>query len=155
MSPHPLMRTPPPPLTQPAAIGGCLALGSAYVLSLYLVETDLPRSHPSTIKRRIAAVSVATICAPLLLRCLASTAETGMLFAQPLLHHIGVQGGGQWEAALRPLLLNAMLFAGPLLQRALDGELLPTKEDVTEATSSLVRSSPPSVCVRVSLPPPL
>ena len=114
-------------LSLEAALGGCSAIATAYVASLYLVtprsadraESARVLAEPSVVRRRMAAVCLATALAPAVLAGLAEVHTGGV----GLLETVGLRVDQPVGAVLRPLAINVLLFAGPLLQLALDGEV--------------------------------
>lgn len=96
----------------------CLCIGIAYVAPFYL-KRNHARSHPSTIKFRMASTAATCLVAwmPLCWQLQKkATSAHGLLL--PLL---GLRSKGLLQAVIQPLLLTASLFMGPLLQTALSG----------------------------------
>ncbi|XP_033106392.1 CAAX prenyl protease 2-like [Anneissia japonica] len=97
----------------------CLLLAIMYVGSLYVCGIQLPRDHPKTVTRRIAAVTIVCVIAPIFLLFIGQ--PTGQ--DQPvrwLWHWLGIRWEGFFLAATLPLLLTMILFLGPLSMAIVD-----------------------------------
>jgi prenyl protein peptidase len=99
-------------LSLDGAILASLGMAGSFVLSLYLADGGKPRNHPSTIRRRILAVTAVTASSPAILWLLADTTPT----LSSLLHTIGFKYRGLLSAILTPAALVLVLYAGPILQ---------------------------------------
>lgn len=102
----------------PSASLVCLGLATAYVSAIYVFDRGhAPSTHPSSIRRRMAGVAVAS---------LGAGAGAAMLARVDARDAMRVLGLGIEPLTLgnvvRPLLANMVLFAGPLLQALLDGQ---------------------------------
>lgn len=100
-----------------SSVAACLGLSCSFVLSLYMADVGLPRDHPRTIKRRITAVSIVTLCSPLVLLFLSDSFSF-----HRLLPTLGIQLHGLLPAILAPLGLVLLLYIGPILQNLTSGE---------------------------------
>ncbi|XP_056298558.1 CAAX prenyl protease 2 [Pseudoliparis swirei] len=96
----------------------CLLLACAYVGSLYVWRSDLPRDHPTVIKRRFTSVLVVSGLSPLFV--LAWREFTDVRTGPSLLALMGIRLEGLIPAVLLPLALTMVLFLGPLMQLAMD-----------------------------------
>ncbi|KAI1898530.1 hypothetical protein AGOR_G00073310 [Albula goreensis] len=96
----------------------CLVLSCSYVGSLYVWRSDLPRDHPSVIKRRFTSVLVVSALSPVFVW--AWKELTGVRPGPSLLALMGIRLEGILTAATLPLLLTMVLFLGPLIQLAVD-----------------------------------
>ncbi|XP_035263396.1 CAAX prenyl protease 2-like isoform X2 [Anguilla anguilla] len=96
----------------------CLVLACSYVGSLYVWRSDLPRDHPSVIKRRFTSVLVVSALSPVFVW--AWKEVTGVRTGHSLLALMGIRLEGMVPAAILPLLLTMVLFLGPLIQLAID-----------------------------------
>ncbi|XP_068612019.1 CAAX prenyl protease 2 [Brachionichthys hirsutus] len=96
----------------------CLLLACSYVGSLYVWKSDLPRDHPTVIKRRFTSVLVVSGLSPLFV--LAWREFTGIRTGPSLLALMGMRFEGLVPAIVLPLLLTMVLFLGPLTQLLLD-----------------------------------
>ncbi|KAJ8405381.1 hypothetical protein AAFF_G00318540 [Aldrovandia affinis] len=96
----------------------CLVLACSYVGSLYVWRSDLPRDHPSVIKRRFTSVLVVSALSPVFVW--AWKELTGVRAGHSLLALMGIRLEGIVPAATLPLLLTMVLFLGPLIQLAID-----------------------------------
>ncbi|CAM9259522.1 unnamed protein product [Pylaiella littoralis] len=92
----------------------CWLASITFVTGLYLVPARLrrlPRSDPSQIRARLAAVSCITCVTVLVTRILARPVEDGL----PLRRWIGVGTNRLGPALVLPVLLTCCLFLGPLV----------------------------------------
>ncbi|KAJ8281813.1 hypothetical protein COCON_G00043320 [Conger conger] len=96
----------------------CLVLACSYVGSLYVWRSDLPRDHPSVIKRRFTSVLVVSALSPVFVWTWKEV--TGVRPGHSLLALMGIRLEGVVPAAILPLLLTMALFLGPLIQLAID-----------------------------------
>lgn len=96
----------------------CLLLACSYVGSLYIWRSDLPRDHPTVIKRRFTSVLVVSGLSPLFVW--AWREFTGVRTVPSLLALMGIRCEGLIPAIIFPLLLTMVLFLGPLMQLAMD-----------------------------------
>lgn len=98
----------------------CVSIGITYVAPFYL-KTNSARNHPSTIKFRMASTAATCLVAwtPLYWRIHKQKAPAHQL----LLPLLGIRQKGLLQAIIQPSLLTASLFAGPLLQKLLSGQL--------------------------------
>lgn len=94
------------------AVIACFGFASSFVLSLYLADVGLPRDHPTTIRRRIFAVSMFTICSPLALTFLADNTLT----LSSTLTGLGLKWTGVMPSTVLPIVLVLLLYLGPILQ---------------------------------------
>ena len=101
------------------ALVASLGLGCIFVLSLYVVDPGLPRDHPTTIRRRIAAILCTCLAAPGYLWLWSDGAASG---GTPLLDVLGIRWVGLLQAFGYPLLLVAVLYAGPIVQHVTSDE---------------------------------
>ncbi|XP_071962871.1 CAAX prenyl protease 2-like [Antedon mediterranea] len=97
----------------------CLLLAIIYVSSLYVCGIKLPRDHPKTVKRRIAAVIIVCIIAPILLLYLGQPTSKDQQ-VKGLWVWLGMRLDGFLVAATLPLLLTMILFLGPLTMTVID-----------------------------------
>uniref|UniRef100_A0A1A8MM34 CAAX prenyl protease 2 n=1 Tax=Nothobranchius pienaari TaxID=704102 RepID=A0A1A8MM34_9TELE len=96
----------------------CLLLACSYVGSLYVWRSDLPRDHPTVIKRRFTSVLIVSCLSPLFVW--AWREFTGVQTNSSLLALMGIRLDGLIPAIVLPLLLTMVLFLGPLMQLAID-----------------------------------
>uniref|UniRef100_A0A3Q2ZZS6 CAAX prenyl protease 2 n=1 Tax=Kryptolebias marmoratus TaxID=37003 RepID=A0A3Q2ZZS6_KRYMA len=96
----------------------CLLLACSYVGSLYVWKSDLPRDHPTVIKRRFTSVLIVSGLSPLFVW--AWREFTGIRTNPSLLALMGIRFEGLIPAVVLPLLLTMVLFLGPLMQLAID-----------------------------------
>ncbi|KAJ8246776.1 hypothetical protein GJAV_G00255280 [Gymnothorax javanicus] len=101
-----------------SSVLSCLVLACAYVGSLYVWRSDLPRDHPSVIKRRFTSVLVVSTLSPVFVWTWKEI--TGARPAHSLLALMGIRMEGIVAGAILPLLLTMALFLGPLIQLAID-----------------------------------
>ena len=99
-------------LSLSSAVLAALGFAGSFVLSLYLADVRLPRNHPTTIKRRIIAVSAVTVTSPLILTLLADSVPN----ITSVLNTLGFKWNSLLPAVLVPVGLILILYAGPLLQ---------------------------------------
>uniref|UniRef100_A0A3B4TKN9 CAAX prenyl protease 2 n=1 Tax=Seriola dumerili TaxID=41447 RepID=A0A3B4TKN9_SERDU len=96
----------------------CLLLACSYVGSLYVWRSDLPRDHPTVIKRRFTSVLIVSGLSPLFVW--AWREFTGVRTGPSLLALMGIRFEGLIPAVILPLVLTMVLFLGPLMQLAMD-----------------------------------
>ncbi|XP_070849296.1 CAAX prenyl protease 2 isoform X2 [Chaetodon trifascialis] len=96
----------------------CLMLACSYVGSLYVWRSDLPRDHPTVIKRRFTSVLIVSGLSPVFVW--AWREFTGVRTGPSLLALMGMRSEGLIPAIILPLLLTMVLFLGPLMQLAMD-----------------------------------
>ncbi|XP_053304973.1 CAAX prenyl protease 2 [Spea bombifrons] len=96
----------------------CLTLACSYVGSLYVWKSELPRDHPTVIKRRFTSVLIVSSLSPLFI-CVWKQL-TGIKTDASLLYLMGFRFEGIISATILPLLLTMILFLGPLVQLSLD-----------------------------------
>ncbi|XP_049584599.1 CAAX prenyl protease 2 [Syngnathus scovelli] len=96
----------------------CLLLACSYVGSLYVWRSELPRDHPTVIKRRFTSVLIVSGASPLFVW--AWREFTGIRMGPSLLAIMGIRFEGFVPAVIFPLLLTMVLFLGPLTQLAMD-----------------------------------
>ncbi|XP_041821440.1 CAAX prenyl protease 2 [Chelmon rostratus] len=96
----------------------CLMLACSYVGSLYVWRSDLPRDHPTVIKRRFTSVLIVSGLSPVFVW--AWREFTGVRTGPSLLALMGMRFDGLIPAIILPLLLTMVLFLGPLMQLAMD-----------------------------------
>ncbi|XP_060614353.2 CAAX prenyl protease 2 isoform X2 [Anolis sagrei] len=101
-----------------ASLFSCLGLACAYVGSLYVWKSHLPRDHPAVIKRRFTSVLIVSILSPLFIWIWKEV--TGIKPGTSLLALMGFRLEGIVPATLLPLLLTMVLFLGPLIQLSMD-----------------------------------
>uniref|UniRef100_UPI00398F7EF5 CAAX prenyl protease 2 isoform X3 n=1 Tax=Pristiophorus japonicus TaxID=55135 RepID=UPI00398F7EF5 len=101
-----------------ASAASCLLLACGYVGSLYVWRSQLPRDHPTVIKRRFTSVLIVSALSPLWLWMWRQ--HTGFKTGPPLLKLMGVHLEGIVAATCLPLLLTMVLFFGPLIQLVMD-----------------------------------
>ncbi|TFK11994.1 CAAX prenyl protease 2 [Platysternon megacephalum] len=101
-----------------AALLACLSLACAYVGSLYVWNSHLPRDHPAVIKRRFTSVLIVSGLSPLFVWLWKEL--TGIKPGISLLVLLGFRLEGIVPATLLPLLLTMVLFLGPLIQLSMD-----------------------------------
>lgn len=87
----------------------CFTLAVAYVGSLYIYPSNLPRDHNTTIKRRMFGVAVVCFLSPILVYILSSPNGNGYT----LTHWLGMHSTSFLSIVL-PLILTMVLFAGPI-----------------------------------------
>ena len=104
-------------LSLASAVAACFGYAASFVLSLYLGSVRLPRDHPTTVKRRVLAVSILTVLSPPSLLLLADNTP---LTLSDLLETIGVQYGGILFAIIYPVTVVSLLYLGSIIQRATD-----------------------------------
>ncbi|XP_066929469.1 CAAX prenyl protease 2-like [Clytia hemisphaerica] len=92
------------------AIISCLVLAVSYVGSLYLTKSTLPRDHPKTIKERILRVSIVCILGPIFVYFVMEEGKRNIFWML-----LGLHGNRILIAAIAPLILTIILFAGPLV----------------------------------------
>lgn len=100
------------------SVVSCLLLACSYVGSLYVWRSDLPRDHPTVIKRRFTSVLIVSGLSPLFVW--AWREFTGVRTGPSLLALMGMRFEGLIPAIILPLLLTMVLFLGPLMQLAMD-----------------------------------
>ncbi|XP_072345474.1 CAAX prenyl protease 2 isoform X2 [Scyliorhinus torazame] len=100
------------------SVVSCLLLACGYVGSLYVWRSQLPRDHPTVIKRRFTSVLIVSMLSPLWLWTWRQ--YTGFKTGPSLLMLMGVHLEGIIAAACLPLLLTMVLFLGPLIQLVMD-----------------------------------
>ncbi|XP_041864767.1 CAAX prenyl protease 2-like [Melanotaenia boesemani] len=96
----------------------CLLLACLYVGSLYVWRSNLPRDHPSVIKRRCASVLLVSALSP-------AVVKTWMHWDNVIVdvsvwELMGVRLEGLIPAAILPLLLTMVFYLGPLVHSAMD-----------------------------------
>ncbi|KAL6118877.1 rce1 [Pungitius sinensis] len=96
----------------------CLLLACSYVGSLYVWRSELPRDHPTVIKRRFTSVLIVSGLSPLFVW--AWREFTGVRTGPSLLALMGIRVEGLIPAIILPLMLTMVLFLGPLMQLAMD-----------------------------------
>uniref|UniRef100_A0AAQ4Q6G3 CAAX prenyl protease 2 n=1 Tax=Gasterosteus aculeatus aculeatus TaxID=481459 RepID=A0AAQ4Q6G3_GASAC len=96
----------------------CLLLACSYVGSLYVWRSELPRDHPTVIKRRFTSVLIVSGLSPLFVW--AWREFTGVRTVPSLLALMGIRFEGLIPAIMLPLMLTMVLFLGPLMQLAMD-----------------------------------
>lgn len=94
-----------------SAVAACLGLAGSFVLSLYLANGGKPRDHPTTVRRRITAVTMVTVTSPLLLYLLGDHPSL-----PSLMETLGFKTSALLRAVILPLILIPILYAGPILQ---------------------------------------
>ncbi|KAG1661309.1 hypothetical protein FOA52_008656 [Chlamydomonas sp. UWO 241] len=114
------------------ALAGCLAVTGAFVGALYVWRLPLPRSHPSTIRRRM--VSVAGACAVAWLPTYAALRKGARLPDA-----LGLTTAGLPASAALPLVLTATFFGGPLLLRLRDARPVAAARGVARAAAGWAR----------------
>lgn len=97
----------------------CIGLASAFVLSLYAVSPGLPRNHPVTVRRRIAAILCVSLLAPVYVWAWSSHSGDG---GEQLWRVLGWRLEGLLWAVASPLLLVLMAYLGPIVQLLSEGE---------------------------------
>ncbi|XP_072407114.1 CAAX prenyl protease 2 isoform X1 [Chiloscyllium punctatum] len=100
------------------SVVSCLLLACSYVGSLYVWRSQLPRDHPTVIKRRFTSVLIVSMLSPLWVWTWRQ--YTGFKTGPSLLMLMGVHLEGLFAAACLPLLLTMVLFFGPLIQLVMD-----------------------------------
>ncbi|XP_041638425.1 CAAX prenyl protease 2 [Cheilinus undulatus] len=101
-----------------ASILCCLLLACAYVGSLYVWRSHLPRDHPTVIKRRFTSVLIVSGLSPLFVWTWREF--TGITTGPSFFALMGIRFEGLIPAVVLPLLLTMVLFLGPLMQLAMD-----------------------------------
>ncbi|XP_072840505.2 CAAX prenyl protease 2 isoform X1 [Pogona vitticeps] len=101
-----------------ASLASCLGLACAYVGSLYVWKSHLPRDHPAVIKRRFTSVLVVSLLSPCFIW--AWKEVTGVKPGPSLFTLMGFRLEGIVPATVLPLLLTMVLFLGPLIQLSMD-----------------------------------
>ncbi|KAJ8044982.1 CAAX prenyl protease 2 [Holothuria leucospilota] len=96
----------------------CLVLAAAYVGSLYLWRSGLPRDHPLTIKQRIISVLAVSVMCPFGLLLIAEDATESQGYS--MWQYLGLRQEAIIPAAVLPLLVTMILFLGPLYMVYLD-----------------------------------
>ncbi|EGD72279.1 hypothetical protein PTSG_00300 [Salpingoeca rosetta] len=130
-----------------SALGLSCGLAALYLVSLYALPQPSNRNHPRAVIARCIGASAATIASPLAL-----PAATGVLDAIWLTNApatpaaSSLMAGSPWlahhtQATLRGLVLFALLFAGPLLQAALDSLEYRRQEARRAAVRQALRNS--------------
>ncbi|KAL3143509.1 hypothetical protein ABBQ38_002314 [Trebouxia sp. C0009 RCD-2024] len=100
-----------------SAVFKCIAIGAAYVAPFYLRGSQA-RNHPATIKFRMASTVATSLLAWFpLYQQVHKTASPKLLLAL-----LGLRTQGLLQAVVKPTLLTASLFAGPLVQLLLTGK---------------------------------
>ena len=97
----------------------CLGLSTLFVTSLYVVDAGLPRNHPKTVRRRLAAIAVVCSIAPIYLW---SCSDVEKHDALHLLQVLGIRLSGLLPAIVLPVLLVLVLYVGPIFQSLSEGE---------------------------------
>lgn len=119
-------------------------MGAGYVAALYLVgKPGQSRNDPDAITRRAAAVTAVTLAAPVALRLMGDPSPGAAgAGGRTVMEHIGIFGGvpGPIRAAVGPVALNVLLFAGPLAQRCLDGEFAAELAELVTGTAISIRN---------------
>ncbi|XP_029382566.1 CAAX prenyl protease 2-like isoform X2 [Echeneis naucrates] len=100
------------------SVVSCLLLACSYVGSLYVWRSDLPRDHPTVIKRRFTSVLIVSGLSPLFVW--AWREFTGVRTGPSLLALMGIRFEGLTPAIILPLVLTMVLFLGPIMQLAMD-----------------------------------
>ncbi|CAL8377082.1 CAAX prenyl protease 2 [Gadus morhua] len=100
------------------SVFSCLLLACSYVGSLYVWRSDLPRDHPTVIKRRFTSVLIVSALSPAFVWTWKEF--TGVRPTPSLLALMGIRFEGLIPAVILPLLLTMVLFLGPLTQLAMD-----------------------------------
>lgn len=101
------------------ALVASFGLGCIFVLSLYVVDPGLPRDHPTTIRRRIAAILCTCLAAPCYLWLWSDGTASG---GTSLPDVLCIRRAGLIQALAYPLLLVAVLYAGPIIQHVTSDE---------------------------------
>ncbi|XP_024913602.1 CAAX prenyl protease 2 [Cynoglossus semilaevis] len=109
--------TAPESLCWPSLLS-CLLLACSYVGSLYVWRSDLPRDHPTVIKRRFTSVLIVSGLSPVFVWTWREF--TGITTDSSLLALMGIRFEGLIPAIILPLFLTMVLFLGPLMQLAMD-----------------------------------
>ena len=102
----------------------CMGLASAFVLSLYAVSAGLPRNHPVTVKRRIAAIVCVCLAAPIYVYVWAwsSRRSSGEEEGEQLWRVLGWRREGLLWAVVSPLALVLLAYLGPIVHLVSVGE---------------------------------
>lgn len=101
---------------------GCLGLPALFVSSLYVVDTGLARDHPRTVRRRMIAIAVVCLIAPVYLWLCSDSRDSGA--SRHLLDVLGVKLSGLPSALVLPSLLVIALYIGPIVQTWTEGTAL-------------------------------
>ena len=109
-------------LSPAARVLSCVGLSTLFVSSLYAVDTGLSRNHPKTVRRRLAVIGVVCSISPLYLWLCADLQVHDS--RNHLLHILGIRSSGILQAVLVPVILVAVLYAGPILQTLSEGHSL-------------------------------
>ncbi|XP_029956976.1 CAAX prenyl protease 2-like [Salarias fasciatus] len=96
----------------------CLLLACCYVGSLYVWKGNLPRDHPSVIKRRCVSVLLVAALSPAAVKTWTHWAEVRVDVS--VLELMGVRMKGLLPALILPLLLTVVFYLGPLVHSAVD-----------------------------------
>lgn len=97
-----------------SAVIAALGFAGSFVLSLYLADVGLPRNHPTTVRRRIIAVTLVTVISPFILSLIADPVPD----IASILNTLGLRWKGILPAIVMPIGLILVLYAGPLIQLA-------------------------------------
>eukprot|EP00039_Didymoeca_costata_P011561 m.163160 g.163160 ORF g.163160 m.163160 type:complete len:269 (-) comp15213_c1_seq2:4437-5243(-) len=137
------------------SVGVCFGLSTAYVASLYLVTDPKQRNAKPVIYRRMYAVLSVTVVSPLVLRCMGMatspyvTNNAGLSVFQ----HMGISNILDLKSTLYPVLLNMILFAGPLLQHALDQTMPDVSFDIYGARNLVIAPITEEIVFRACMIP--
>ena len=96
----------------------CCILSISFVLTLYLVDPGLPRNHPTTVKRRILAITGFCLIAPCALYLYMGFATTSFVSL------LGIKWSGLAAAMCYPTLLIITLYAGVIFHHFVDEKAL-------------------------------
>ncbi|CAN9501486.1 unnamed protein product [Ophioblennius macclurei] len=100
------------------SVPSCLLLACFYVGSLYVWKGDLPRDHPSVIKRRCVSVLMVAALSPAVVKTWMHCTEVRVDFS--VLELMGIRMKGLIPALILPLFLTLVFYLGPLVHSALD-----------------------------------
>jgi prenyl protein peptidase len=106
-----------------SSVSLCSVLCGLFVASLYLVDLGLPRNHPTTVKRRILAVGVVCLVAPLGLYVYIC-AHLEAISVASFVSLLGLKWEGLLAAVCCPTILVLTLYSGPIFQNWVDGSPL-------------------------------
>lgn len=117
----------------------CSILSGLFVVSLYAVDLGQSRNHPKTVKRRILAVSVVCLVAPIGLFIYIRT-RLEALSVESFAALLGLKWNGLTGAVCWPTLLILVLYSGPIFQNWIDGDPLFGQGIVTQRKDIILRN---------------
>lgn len=117
----------------------CSILSGLFVVSLYVVDLGLPRSHPRTVKRRVVAVGAVCLVAPIGLFLYTTTRLQGISIGS-FAALLGLRWSGLLGAVCCPPLLVLALYSGPIFHNWVDGHPLLGQGALAQRKDIVVRN---------------